>query len=215
MKATLKDTLAERASLEEENLLGTAAGMGIEESPWLASERLAGDRARDRAILSGAQALDIEAAKTNLADRREAAKLGAAWAEGKRTTAATAVATAAKAALDTAAVRGDRLTLRETVAQKARELGIQEDELRLDYLVALMNDATDRYGIDVGADLDRAKLAQAGKEFQEDLIFRYAALAQEDRQFGAGYGLDVAKTQHLIDQDYWDRSQSWREAFGG
>jgi hypothetical protein len=209
MKAGMKDTVAERSALERENLQGAAAGMGIENSPWLASELLAGDRSRDRAILSGAQDLDIEAATTNMADRRSAIEAGASYAKGKRDTQTAAVSTAAKAAIDAVAMRGDRLQLRETIAQQAKELGLREEELRLDYLVSVMQDATDRYGIDTGAGIDRAKLAQAGKEFQEDLLFRYAALAQADRQFGATYGLDVINTQHKLDQDYWQRANNY------
>jgi len=98
------------------------------------------------------------------------------------------------------------MALREEIAQKAAQLGLDRDELMINYTLGLMRDATDRYGIDVDAAVNREKLSQAGREFVEDLAFRYAQLAQqaelfyagleqEDRQFGATFGLDAAALQ--------------------
>jgi hypothetical protein len=131
-----------------------------------------------------------------------------------------AVKLASDTQLAAAAQKGDRRALEESFKQKAAELGQNADKLRLDYTLGLLSDLTTRRGQDLssdtqraiaqlGAQVDREKLAQAGKQFQQDLIFRIIALEQADRQFGASYGLDVLKTEHGIDQDMWDRT------FGG
>lgn len=130
---------------------------------------------------------------------------------------------AAKLDLDRSAQMGDRMALRESINQKAAELGLRADELQLDYTLALIADATDRYGIDIGATIDREKLAQAGREFQEDLAFRFAQLAQQGqiayaqlgeqgRQFNLGYGLDAANLQRGLANDQWDR---YKWLYGG
>lgn len=104
-----------------------------------------------------------------------------------------AVALASDTSLRAAALKGDRIALQESLKQKAAELGQSADRVQLDYVLGLLHDATSRYGIEVGASIDRQKLAQAGSEFQQDLIFRIMALQQSDAQFGASYGLDVAR----------------------
>jgi hypothetical protein len=381
LKAKNKDEIAEQQALEEENLRAMGGRLGVEESPWLASERLASKRNRDLAVVKGNRDIDIEAARTNTADRRAAAELGMSYASnkagrnlaerGQRFTEATAgenlknlsvesqtkaaqfaregeamneslraqaaqlrqagqtananlleraarfgregemanadlrkaaadfrqrgetanadlleraatfsrqgetlneqlraeaadrrmrgqttnaglraqeatfgregelaneqlrgqafdrrnaatqanidnafksaedkraaVALAADTTLKAAAAKGDRIALREAIKQKATELGQSADKVRLDYTLGVIDDATRRYGIDVGASIDREKLAQAGREFQEDLAFRIAALAQADRQFGAQYGIDLGRYQRDLDNDAWAR----------
>jgi hypothetical protein len=345
LKGKNKDEIAEQQALEEENLRAMGGRLGIDESPWLASERLASKRNRDLAVVKGNRDIDIEAARTNAADRRAAAELGMSYASnkagrnlaerGQRFTEATtgeglkqasvesrakvaqfaregeaineqlraqaaqlrqagqkdnadlleraanfgrqgemanadlkkaaaqfrqsgqianadlleraatfqrqgelaneqmrgqafdrrnaatqanidnafksaedkraAVALAADTTLKAAAAKGDRIALREAIKQKATELGQSADKVRLDYTLGVIDDATRRYGIDVGASIDREKLAQAGREFQEDLAFRIAALAQADRQFGAQYGIDLARYQRDLDNDAWAR----------
>jgi hypothetical protein len=149
------------------------------------------------------------------------------------------VALANDTALKAATLKGDRLALRESINQKAAELGIAADKLQLDYTLGLLanamekygidtqaatarrgqdkdaetsryisdqNNATQRYGIDVGAALDREKLAQAGREFQEELAYKLAALAQADAQFGASYGLNWQQFLHDVDQDDFDNN---------
>ncbi len=309
LKARNKDELADQQALEEENLRAMGGQLGIDDSPWLASERLASKRGRDLAVVKGNRDIDIEAARTNAADRRAAAELGMSYASSKagrnlaerqqrfveantaeglskdsvesknaaaafkrageltneqlrqeatrlrqtgqqanaallekaaafrregelaneqlrgqafdRRTAATqanidnafksaadkrsAIALASDTTLKAAAAKGDRIALREAIKQKATELGQSADKIRLDYTLGLIDDATRRYGIDVGASIDRAKLAQAGQQFQEDLAFRIAALAQADRQFGAQYGIDLGRYQRDLDNDAWAR----------
>lgn len=79
MKARMKDTLAEQAQFEEQDRGGWANSMGIDDSPWYASERAAGDRSRNQAIAQGAQDIDIEAAQTRASDMRAAAGIGQSY----------------------------------------------------------------------------------------------------------------------------------------
>jgi hypothetical protein len=125
--------------------------------------------------------------------------------------------------LKRAAATTDRLSLREQAAQAAAELGISQDKVMSDWLQSLMDDATQRYGIDIAASVDREKLAQAGSEFKEDLAFRimaldkemgfkYAQLGESGRQFdynlGLGYGnLQENARQH--DDNMYGRSQGF------
>src|SRR5690606_4428273 len=62
-------------------LVGMGYGMGIESSPWLASERLGAKRSRDEAIQKSNREIDLTAAATNMGDRRAAAQLGAAYGD--------------------------------------------------------------------------------------------------------------------------------------
>jgi hypothetical protein len=125
--------------------------------------------------------------------------------------------------LKRAAAETDRLSLREQASQAAAELGISRDKVMSDWLQALMDDATQRYGIDIAASVDREKLAQAGSEFKEDLAFRimaldkelgfkYAQLGESGRQFDYGYGLSAAELQQRAtehDDDFYARSQGF------
>jgi hypothetical protein len=122
-----------------------------------------------------------------------------------------------------AAATTDRLSLREQVGQAAAELGISRDKLMSDWLQALMDDATQRYGIDVAASVDREKLAQAGGEFKEDLAFRimaletetrfkYDQLGESGRQFDYGLGLsygELFENARQHDDDMYGRSQGF------
>lgn len=120
----------------------------------------------------------------------------------------TAFKLVADTALAASAQKGDRMAFEEGLKQKATELGQSADKLRQDYVLAALHEATTKYGIDVGADIDRAKLTQAGTEFQQDLLFRLKALEQSHDEFGAQYGLDLTKTQHTIDQDNYNNYAS-------
>lgn len=123
----------------------------------------------------------------------------------------TAFKLAADTSLAAAAQRGDRAKFNETMKAKAAELGQSQEQLQQDYALALLHDATSRYGIDVGASIDRAKLAQAGSQFQQDLIFRLQSLKQQNDQFGAQYGLDKARTEEALTQGEYSR---YRNTFG-
>lgn len=125
--------------------------------------------------------------------------------------------------LKRAAATTDRLSLREQASQAAAELGISRDKLMSDWLQALMDDATQRYGIDIAATVDREKLAQAGAEFKENLAFqimaldkemgfKYAQLGESGRQFDYNYGLSAAGLQENArqhDDDMHARSQGF------
>jgi hypothetical protein len=150
----------------------------------LANESIRGEAA-DRNLKASQQ--NIENQFRSTAERQSAFKL------------------AADTSLAAAAQKGDRMAFEEQIKQRATELGQSADKIRQDYVLGLLHEATSKYGIDVGADLDRAKLAQAGTEFQQDLAFRLRALAQADRQFGASYGLEHARTQAGIDQQEYSR----------
>lgn len=218
LKAKSKDELAELAEGEEQELLRFGQAYGIGDSPWLASERLSGDRARNAALVGSNRDIDIRAAETRAGDRRAAAELGASFSNQKATRSLAAadskqraVALAADTSLRAAALQSDRLALRESINQKAAELGQSADRIQLDFTMGLLDDATRRYGIDIGAQLDREKLAQMGREFHEELAYKLAALDQADDQFGASYGLNAARLQHDMDQDHYER---YRDTLG-
>lgn len=56
---------------------------GITESPWLAGQSAEERRARDEALIARNRALDIEAARTGAAERREAAQLGTGFLDAQ------------------------------------------------------------------------------------------------------------------------------------
>lgn len=205
LKAKSKDELAEMYALDQENAGAEAASMGIDDSRWFASQRKQAGRDRDKTLVNSNRGIDIEAARTNMEDRRSAAALGASYAGQKSSTELAARQLVSDHNLRRAAVAGDRMALRESVNQAAAQLGQDADRLQLDYTLALMRDATDRYGIDVEQYLDLKRLSQQDRQFLEDLAFRFAQLGQDDRQFGASYGLNLAELQHRIDMDNWDR----------
>jgi len=175
LKARNADELADVATADEQDLLRFGFANGLDESNWLQSERLAGRRERDRALIAGNRDIDVKASETRVADRRAAAELGSAHSGEQRQREALASDTA----LRTAAQTGDRMALRESIAQKAAELQLDQDELMQQYVVAQMEDLTRRWGIEVQADIDLTRLAQQSQEFREDLAFKLAALDQE------------------------------------
>jgi hypothetical protein len=117
-----------------------------------------------------------------------------------------AASLAADTTLRQAAAKNDRLSLRESVKQKATELGISADQVMSSWLLGLADDATRRYGIDVGAQIDWAKLSEQSSEFKEDLAMRMAQLNQQMEQFGMSYGLDLTRLQRDLDNDHYNRS---------
>jgi hypothetical protein len=274
MKAASREEQSALQAMEDDELRGMGFDLGVEDSPWLKSERLTSRRNRDAAVTASNRNVEMEAAKTNAGDRRSAAALGASYvdskgrlklaqrgqvfseqAEGEKNKQASTASKQARAeyltgvktgnadrALEAAKLRTqadvannqnlfnaaklrqdkvlgtidadlkraaattDRLSLREQASQAAAELGISRDKVMSDWLQALMDDATQRYGIDIAASVDREKLAQAGSEFKEDLAFRimaldkemgfkYAQLGESGRQFDYGYGLSAAELQ--------------------
>lgn len=201
MKARSKDELGEMQLLDDQNLGFQGEQLGVSDSPWLQSERNSGRRARDIALVKSNRDIEVGAAATNAADKRSALAAGTAYAGNKGSRNLAGAQLAADTTLRQASLRGDRMALRESIKQKAAELGQSEQKIMYDYTLGLMDDLTRRYGIDVGAAIDREKLKQARTEWLEELSFKLAQLAQQDAQFGAGYGLDYVKTQHDIDED--------------
>lgn len=231
LKAKSKDELADMARSDDENLLAGGYANGIQDSNWLASERNARRGERDRSLVENNRNIDMNAAATNMADRRAAAAAGQSFTESKNTRNLAnrgqrfqeaqqkianqfksteehraAVQLASDTSLRAAAMKNDRRGLEEGFKQKAAELGLSAEKIRTDYLLGLMDNATRTHGIDVGAAVDREKLSQAGREFQQDMIFRIMSLEQQDRQFGANYGLDLTHLQSDMDDSAFKRA---------
>jgi hypothetical protein len=76
LKAQSKDELAGMATQQDEDLKAFGFASGIEDSPWLASERATAARERDNQLVESNRNIDLAAANTNQADRRSALQLG-------------------------------------------------------------------------------------------------------------------------------------------
>lgn len=211
LKARSKDELAQMSAGELEALQARGHQLGIEDSHWLESEMNSSRRSRDQSLVKSNRDLEVSAATTNMADKRAAAELGSSYTNAKASRNLAATQLAADTTLRAAALRGDRMALRESINQKATELGQSADRIQLDYTMGLIDDATRRGIAELGASIDRAKLAQAGREFQEDLAFKIMALQQADAQFGASYGLDRSRLEFDANNEAYDR---YKETFG-
>lgn len=176
-----------------------------------ASQRANIDTRQNEAAFDRAGALENERLRGDAFDRRNAARqqnIDNLFKSSQEKRAA--VALASDQALKAAAMRGDRMALQESLKQKAAELGISRDQVMSQWLLGLMDDATRRHGIDVGASIDRARLDQQSEQWKEELAYRLAALAQANEQFGAGYGLDYARFLRDVDNDNYGR---YRDSF--
>jgi hypothetical protein len=207
MKAKSKDEIAQQQQQEEQDLRSFGVSNGIDDSRWLQSERLASRRSRDNALVASNRDLELGAATTNTADKRAASQLGISYQGQKASQRQAAAALASDTTLRQSAMRGDRMALREQVNQKAAELGISKDQVMSQWLIGLADDATRRLGINVGAQIDMSKLNEQSAEFKEDLAFRLVALGQQDRQFGATYGLSFLNTQNALNGTAISQSQ--------
>lgn len=204
----------ERADMEEMTALGFEHG--IDSSPWLASQRLARRGQTSEAVARNNRTVDIEAARTNTADRRAAAGLGSSHLsevgtrkrgeESLRQSAAGMneansfnaaklksdnVTNAAKLSLDAAAERGDRMALRESVNQAAAELGQSADKIMLDYVTSTRDDLTRRYGIDVDAALKREGLSVDWANLRQRGAEFQQELAFKMRQLALNHEVDM------------------------
>lgn len=173
MKANMKDTLAEQGQFEDQNLKGMGATMGIADSPWLASERAASTRGKNQAIASGNQNIDIQAATTNMADKRAAAGLGSQYQSMRDSQ----VMNTVNAGLQRASITGNRLALRESVAQAAAASRQSAQSIMAGWL---MQNANLRLSYD--------QLNSANSQFLEDLMMRVQAMNLQDQQFGSDLG---------------------------
>lgn len=207
MKAKSKDEIAQQQQQEEQDLRSFGVSSGIDDSRWLQSERLASRRSRDNALVASNRDLELNAAATNTADKRAASQLGISYQGQKASQRQAAATLAADTTLRQSALRGDRMALREQIHQKAAELGQSADQVMSQWLLGLAEDATRRLGINVGAQVDMSRLGEQSQEFKEDLAFRLIALAQQDRQFGASYGLDFLQTQGTLNGQAISQSQ--------
>jgi hypothetical protein len=239
LKGRERDTIAQQSALLDEEMTRTGHQMGIADSPWLAGERLTAKRATGDAAIRGSRDIDIEAAKTNKEDRRLAGDLGNTFVDAqgrrqiaKRTQVSTEVqnresnrfneaklksdnvAAAAKASLDKAAIVGDRLKLRESVKQAAAELGQSADKMMADYITAMAEDLTKRYGIDVSKEIDIKTLAQRGLEHKEEMALALAELRERARKNDMDYGTEVTAMGQQAERDGWDRYK-WIVENGG
>jgi hypothetical protein len=207
MKAKSKDEIAQQQQQEEQDLRSFGVSNGIDDSRWVQSERLASRRSRDNALVASNRDLELGAATTNTADRRAASQMGLSYQSQKASQRQAAAALASDTTLRQSALRGDRMALREQVNQKAAELGQSADQVMSQWLIGLADDATRRLGINVGAQIDMSRLNEQSAEFKEDLAFRLVALGQQDRQFGATYGLSFLNTQGALNSTAISQSQ--------
>lgn len=129
-----------------------------------------------------------------------------------------AVSLAVDTAFKAAAEGKDRFALNESLKQAATKLGIDQDTLTQNYVVNTLADLTKRYGIDVGANIDLARLKEQSREFQSDLLVKIQQMKvtvaqwqkqmdQRDREFGSTLGLNY-------DQLNSDNMNKWWAAAG-
>lgn len=191
MKAQMKDTLAEQGQLGDEYTKGQAGVLGIGDSPWLASERAAARRSTGQAIAAGGQNIDIEAGKTRQAQKIASAGVGQSYQNAR----SQQVMDSVNAGLQRATVTGNRMALRESVAQAAAKSKQDAYQIQAQWLEA-----------QTGHKISAAALRQQGQEFTENLMMQLAGMNVQNEQFGASYGLQAAGLQHQIDDSDWTHS---------
>lgn len=180
LKARSADEIADMARADEEGLLQFGYANNLADSNWLASERRAAQFARDRSLVASNRDIDITAAETRTKDRLAAAQMGTTFAAEERSREALATDVGLRAAAE----KKDRHALNESLKQKAAELQISVDDMKLRYTQSVMEDITRRWGIEVQAGIDWAQLAMMDSQFQDELIFK---MHQLDRQMQLGY----------------------------
>lgn len=217
LKARSADELAEMSQFDEQELKRLGFAHGIEDSNWLASERLGMREDRKRNLIESNRNIDIAAAETNMRDRLNAAQLGSDVSAQQRRLnleeagmRKEALALAADTGLRQAALLGDRYALREQIAAKAAEMGLSADQMQLQYTLGLMDDLTTRYGIDVGKEIDLKRLAQQSQEFKEELSFKMAELAERARQFNESLAQADEQFGENLRLRYMDPEISWK-----
>jgi len=179
MKAQQRNTLAEQQRQQEEDMRGFGAQAGISDSRWLANQMLGSRQSRDQAAAKAAQDIDVQAAQTRMGDRRAAAQLGMQYGAQR----AQALGQATSQALARSAAIGDRQQLRESVKQAAAQMRISQDQVMSNFVLEKERNLLQKYGIDLGAQIDASKLNEQSQEFKEDLAFK---LQQLEQQMGLG-----------------------------
>lgn len=190
---------------------------GLTDSPWLASERASNARTADANIISDRRNIELKAADTNMSDRRAAAAIGVQYQGQRAAQKQAAVNLAVSGSIAKAAETRNRFQLNEDLKEKAAELSISKDKLIQDYVTSSVADLTKRYGVDVGAGIDTAKLSEQSDEFKADLLFRLQSLAQQndqfgrsldqnDRQFGANLGFNYDQLNQNALNQYWNQT---------
>ena len=212
MEAANKDQIAEQQAQEDQAAKEMGASYGITDSPWLASQRLAGQRSANQAIVAGNRNIETTAAQTNFANKLAAAQTGQAAVQQKTAAKQAAVQLASNTALQSAAAQGDRMALREQINQAATQLGLSSDQLMLQYTLGKLADATQRNGQQLNFEEAEKQLEQGGRQFQEDLAFKLAQLDTQNQQFGAQYGIDLINAQTGANNSAYSQ---YANTFGG
>lgn len=161
LKAAGREEQAAFGRMEQDELTGLGYDKGIEDSNFLASERLQSRRDRDAAISSSNRGIEIDAAKTNAGDRRAAATLGSAYIDSK-----------------------GRLKL----AQRAQEFGEQAEGERNKQASAASKQARAEYLTGVKSEnanraLEASKVRMQADIANNDNLFKAATL-RKDRVLG-------------------------------
>lgn len=208
LKAQAKDEASDAYSQQEQDILDSAHQLGQDStaSPWAQSALLSAKRSRDMDLTGINRSIDLSVTNQRSANQRAAAQIGAGYAGQKANERQAALSLASDNVFKQASLTGDRLALRESVKQKAAELGIATDQLMSNYILGMQHEMTSRMGLEANYDIDQRKLQQSSQQFKEDLMMKLTQLQNENDQFNKGYGLDVERQRHIEDQDAFQRA---------
>lgn len=208
LKAKAKDEAADSYTQNERAIGDSAHMLGQDEtlSPWAQSQILSARRDRDMGLAGINRDIDINVTDKRAANQRATAQLGASFAGQKAAQRQAVLALASDSVFKQAAAIGDRLALRESVAQKAAELGIQQDQLMSQYILGQQGELTKRLGLAANYDIDRKKLEQSSSDFKLELMSKIAELQERERQHDDDYGLELEKQGHTEDEDAFNRA---------
>lgn len=207
LKAKNAEELAGAAQLQDEEMQHFGFGNGLESSPWLSGQRAENQWNRRAATVDSNRDVEMKALERKGEDRRAVGALGASYANMKTSKHQNALNFAVEGALATAGETRNRHAMNESLRQAAVKLGMDKDQLVLNYVSTNLDYLTKNKQIDLGFTVDMAKLNQQSEQFKEELAFKIAELKQRDDQFRAGYQLDLQEFTHNRDQDYWTRAK--------
>lgn len=187
LKARSREEQAQMAASLDDDLTGLGYDLGIDSSAWLGSEKLAAKRSRDEAIIRGNRDIDMQAAETNMADRRAAAQLGASYTDATRGR-NLAEAQAGEGNKQAASAQDLQAQLANeqnvfNAAQLQSNNAVNAARVQIDQAAAL----TDRLGL-------RESVAQAAAELgiSRDKLMADFALAKAN-ELTQRYGIDVGQ----------------------